>query len=158
MPTQLGWRSNVFGSNLEFVDEDSPLPVQLVPGTALAQPYNVYSVAILNTTNLAIIKGAPGFVIGWNIYNSSATVPLQVRLYDKLGMPVIASDAGVIRLRIGAMASALGGNNVQAPELPGTFFSNGIGICAVTAAPGTLADTDSSAPAAGSALINIYWV
>ncbi len=152
------WRSNVPGSKYEEVDEDSPLPTQLILGGLLTTPYNVYSLVIANTTNLQTIKGAPGYVIGWNIYNSSATVPLQVRLYNKVGLPVIASDASLIQIRIGVQASALGGSNLQAPELPGTLFTNGIGICAVTAAPGTLADTDAGAPAAGSALLNIYWL
>lgn len=164
MPTQLGWRSNVAGSNLEFVDEDSPLPVQLIQAAILAQGFNIFSLTALATTNLTTIKNVgPGQVYGWAIYNSSATVPAQVRLYDKGaalgGLPVIATDAGLIKVRIGVPATALGaGNNILMPGPVGLRFDNGIGLCTVTAAPGTLADTDSSAPAAGTLLVNIFWV
>lgn len=165
MGTQLIWRSNVPGSNLQDVDEDSPLPVQLVQAQALAQGLNVFSLTTLNTTNLTMIKPVAGQVFGWAMYNSSATVPAQVRLYNKgladggQGLPVIATDFGRIVVRIGVPSTSTGaGNNILLPGPVGLAFPNGIGLCTVTAAAGTLADTDSSAPAAGTLLINIFWI
>lgn len=164
MPVQLSWRSNIQGSNLENVDEDSPLPVQLIQAAAFAAGLSVFSLTAAATTNLTLIKATAGQVFGWAIYNSSATVPAQVRLYNKGinqgGAPVIATDTGRIALRIGVPSTATGaGSNILMPGPVGFGgFPDGIGLCTVTAAAGTLADTDSSAIAAGSLLINIFYI
>lgn len=164
MGTQLIWRSNIQGSKLEDVDEDSPLPVQLIQDALLRQGLNVFSLTALGTTNLTLIKPFAGQVFGWAIYNSSATVPAQVRLYNKGsntgGAPVIATDVGRISLRIGVPSTATGaGSNILLPGPIGLGgFPDGIGMCTVTAAAGTLADTDAAAIAAGTLLINIFWL
>lgn len=160
MPTQLGWRSNVLGSVLEFVDEDSPLPVQQIYPPGFAGGLLTFSITCLATTNLTLIKNLPGQVFGWSIYNSSATVPAKVVLYDKGGAaPVIASDVALISQRIGVPSTATGGgSNIMIPGPFGIKFANGIGMATVTAAAGTLADTDAGAPAAGTLLINIWYL
>lgn len=158
------WRSQIPGSNYEDIDEQNPLPVQIIQQELLRTGLNVFSLTCLATTNLTVIKPVgPGQVYGWAIYNSSATVPAQVRLYNKGlatgGAPVIATDTGRIVLRIGVPSTATGaGNNLLVPgPVALGQFPDGIGMCTVTAAAGTLADTDASAPAAGTLLINIFW-
>ncbi len=164
MPTLIGWRSQIPGSNIEDIDEQNPLPVQMIQDAVRASGLNVYSTVILSNVLNLIKPVGPGQIYGWAIYNSSATVPAQIRLYNKGlstgGVPVIATDTGRIVLRIGVPATTLGaGNNILLPGPIGFGgFSDGIGLSATTAAAGALADTDSSAPASGTLLVNIFWI
>ncbi len=151
MPTELGFRSTQPGfSGIEAVNEENPLPVV----QAIRTPYTTFSYRAAGGPDLVRVSTGPCVLIGWAIYNHAATERL-VRLYDKSSAaPVIATDNGLIRFRIGVPATATGaGSNFIMTE-PGLLLPTGLGFSITT---GMTSDTDATAATAGDVLVNLFW-
>lgn len=101
-------------------------------------------------TNLAVIKGAAGKLMSGLIQNLSAATK-YVKLYNKASAPTLASDVPVFTISVFANGA------VDLTNLLGSTghtFSTGIAL-AIT---GALADTDTTAVAAGDVVINALYV
>lgn len=124
---------------------DTTQPVSLAAATAGGSTSQSWiSAATINATK---VKATAGQVYGYAIHNTTAS-PKWVKLYDKgSDVPDPASDTPVRRL----LVPALGTDDRAIPG--GIAFANGIGFV-ITAA---LADTDTTAVAAGDVVVNLDW-
>ncbi|SRR6266702_437785 len=100
------------------------------------------------SNNATSIKGTPGTVYGYEIFNASAAIR-YVKLYNKATAPAPATDNALLRRVIGIPA----GGRVNA-TLSGLAFSAGIGIAAVTG----ISDTDNTSVAASDLSIDIEYL
>lgn len=108
-----------------------------------ATPYSLLSAA---TTNLTLIKAAPGKLTSILASNVNAAVR-YLKLYNKASAaPVLAADTPILRIALPA-----NGAPVAIDLGVGLDFSLGIGLALTTGS----ADTDTGAVAAGELMINL---
>jgi hypothetical protein len=105
-----------------------------------------------NDTVAVVVKASPGIVYGVQLGNIGA-VPGYLKLYDATSA-TCGTGTPVKRLQVPAAATAANGASVPYEfGLSGVKFSTGITYCFTAG----LADSDTTAPAASSYLINIDW-
>lgn len=121
--------------------------VGLVP--MVAGGLSTYSIIAANTNNSTLISAGPHNVYTITVYNPTATIA-WLKLYDKATAPNCGTDTPKERHMIPASTSGAG---AVIPSDLGTSFSLGLGFCIVTG----VADNDNTAPAAGSAVINVRY-
>lgn len=149
MATEVGWLSTVAGSTLEKVNEDNPLPTQVVMPTV-----RTFSFKAAGTTADAVVANpTPCKLIGWSLTNHAATERL-VRVYDLGRPPVALTDGGSIKLRLSLPATATGTITSEMLPQPGSqcFFGLAFTISTVVTS-----DTDTTAPTAGDVLLNLFF-
>lgn len=95
-----------------------------------------------------LVKGGPGQVFGWYLYNAAASVR-YVKLYDKATAPTVGTDTPLLTICL----PANGGANVFLGP-PGIQFTLGIGWGCVTA----VADNSTAAPSTNDVIANLLYV
>ncbi len=133
------------------MDEDNALPVQ-----TMALPVKVFSYLALGAADpLGVIAfGFPCKLVGWSNSNHKTT-ELNLRLYDLARKPAAATDAAYIKLRLGMNATAAGSTQHTIVPLPGIPFQFGLSF---TISTEMTSDVGVTAPTAGDAMINLYYV
>src|SRR6266851_2957761 len=111
----------------------------------MSRPVETYRNTSLVATGV-LIKGAFGFVQGWDLHNNAAAVRF-VKLYDKATAPVVGTDAPKLTIELAA------GQHVMNWTDEGLKFVNGIGIGGTN----LVADADTTAPTANDLVVNIYY-
>lgn len=106
-----------------------------------------------NTTGVEISAAARAVFGVTGSTNGAA--PLYVKIYDTATAPTCGSGTPVLRFEIPIASTNAngGGSNVPPLAAGGIALTNGLGVC-VTAG---IADADTTAPAAGVALVNLGW-
>lgn len=120
--------------------------VSIVPDASGAATDSVFHLISAATNNATSIKGTPGVVTGYEIYNNSAATKF-VKLYNKASAPNPASDTPVITIGLAANSPA----RLTLPH--GRYFSTGIALAAVTG----ISDTDNTAVALSDLAIQIFY-
>lgn len=108
----------------------------------------VSRVVSANTTNSTSVKTKAGKVIGWKCSNVNAATR-YLKVYDKAGAPNVGTDTPA--LTIGVPPA---GGDCYGLFPDGIDFTNGIGFGIVTGS----ADNDSTAPAAGEIVVNLFYI
>jgi hypothetical protein len=136
MPTQIGWRSNQPGSNLEFVDEDSPLPVQLIPlnygsmvvvsygfnrpadGTAYAAgdavSNSTSAPSVVTFTGAARTPGGSGYITKLRIITDQKANVARYRLHLFTSPPIAINDNAVQTILWNDRANRIGALSITA--------------------------------------------
>lgn len=153
MGTQINWLSTTPGSRLENVDDTNPFPVKLTDTPEL-KTFSYLALGAADALGVVVSAIAGSRLVGWSFSNHKTT-ELLVRVYDLARKPVAATDNLSIKLRLAMDASAAGTtSNVMLPA-PGALFPVGIGFTITT---GMTSDVDATAPAAGDAALNFFYV
>jgi hypothetical protein len=126
---------------------DSVIKTQDVPGTTGGVA--LYSQMVSANTTGILVKNAAGQLYGIHAFNTLST-PLYVKMYNKATAPTVGSDAVVARYVI---PGNTGGAGFSLAIPAGTPFTTGIGV-GIT---GGITDNNTTAPAADSAYINVYY-
>jgi hypothetical protein len=114
---------------------------------ATAGGLSVHRIVAAASNNAALVKGSPGQVFGWYIYNSNASAR-KVVLYNAITNPPVP---GTTAPKITLVIPASSGANVEFTN--GIEFDTGIGIATVTG----LADSDNTGVAANDLIINVLY-
>jgi hypothetical protein len=97
----------------------------------------------LNLTNAgSTVKNSPGVLLGWNLFNTNATVR-WVKFYDKATPPLTGVDTAKLTIPVANISFA----PFNFPH--GIPFANWIGISATANLP----DSDNTAPPANNIII-----
>jgi len=109
---------------------------------------SVSSTQVANNTTATVVKSGAGQLYGIEVYNNSATIA-YVKLYNATSA-TCGSGTVVQRAMIPANASGAGAisNNVN-----GVAYSTGITMCVT----GGYADSDTTAPAASTYIVNVLY-
>lgn len=111
------------------------------------------SVIAPSTTPAGVLmRGAPAYVLALELGNIGST-PAYLKLYNKATAPTCGTDTPVKRLIIPAAATAANGAGSNITFAAGVYFNTGLGYCIT----GGLADSDTTAVAANTVLVNIDW-
>lgn len=122
------------------VSDDAPLPVHvMVPGLSVFR-------AVGLTTTGQVAKDAPARLFGWYLANSGATGAF-VKLFDSASAPTVGTDAPIATLFVPPGAA------ISSEHPNGVAFAHGIAVAATVAA----ADSDATAPAAGTVSIDLFY-
>lgn len=108
----------------------------------------VSRVVSANTTNSTSVKAKFGKVVGWKCSNVNAATR-YLKVYDKATAPTVGTDTPVLTIGIPPA-----GGDCYGLLPDGIDFTNGIGLGIVTGA----ADNDTTAPAAGEIVINLFYI
>lgn len=124
-------------------------------GIAIAQPtvlvpdtfggLSIYKNIDVDETGV-LIKGGPGQIYGYEIYNASAAAR-YVKIYDKLTAPSVGTTTPVITIGLATLTA----RTLAIPQ--GIPFTLGIGIGATTG----VADSDTGAPGTNDIVLTIYY-
>jgi len=142
------------------VDINSPLPALAagtntiggaiaIPATTTAGTNSHSAIQPANTTAV-VVKASAGTVYELSLYNISTTTTAYLKIYDGLSI-ICGAGTPVARYLIPFASTGGAGSNVTIPL--GKSFATAITYC-VTAG---IADADSTAVAANTALINITY-
>jgi hypothetical protein len=109
-----------------------------------------FSYVATATTNAALVAGRPSALTGWSIVNTSAATR-YVRIYNKSSVPVPATDAALIALRLPLAAGQRSDVQVGANA---EWLSVGLAFDITGAA----ADTDTTVVTAGDVTVAFFYV
>lgn len=126
-------------------DENDNIRVGL--GVSLNGGAIPFKLIAAGTTNASTVKGAPGQVYGWFIFNNAAATR-HVKLYNTKLVPNVGVDLPLLTLAFPAGAAA---NVWMASGIKG--FTQGIGLATTVNA----ADNDSTAVTANDLIINVLY-
>lgn len=129
----------------------------LACGTLASDAQTVYTannfhLVAANTDNSTSLKAGAGTVYDVQV-SGIGSAPAYLKFYDKATAPTCGTDAVKAQIMIPAAATAANGAANNATFTVGKKFNAGIGFCVVTG----IADTDDTAPAAATFVINISW-
>ena len=99
------------------------------------------------SNNAQNVKGTPGQIYGWNIYNNAA-YPIYVKLWNKATAPIPGTDTPV--RTIGVQAGTQFSHNIGV----GMVFSLGIGISITKG----IADADNTAVLANDCAVDLSYL
>lgn len=102
------------------------------------------------STNATLLKASPGKITSGFVHNLTAA-KIFLKFYNKASAPTVGTDTPMFTVPIEAGQKF---NVSEAFDLLGVYFSTGVAY-AITAA---LADADTTALAAGDAVVNFVWV
>ena len=132
-----------------IASDQSTIPVTLVSsatGGDLVSASGSQAIVSAAGTNPLSIKGSPGEVTGWYIYNSNASAR-KIAFHNTAGTP----SAGTTPVYLAIVVPGLSATNVSFPT--GIAFSAGIAITTVTGLP----NSDSNSVAANDLIINVFY-
>jgi hypothetical protein len=123
---------------MEWIDRTAP-PVMAT-----------FSYVATATTNATLVASRPSALTGWSIVNTSAATR-YVRIYNKSSVPVPATDAALIALRLPLAAGQRSDVQVGANA---EWLSVGLAFDITGAA----ADTDTTVVTAGDVTVAFFYV
>lgn len=103
-----------------------------------------------NTNNSTLLKGQSGIILGAQV-GGVGSAPAYLKFYDKSTAPTCGTDTPSKVVIIPAAATAANGAASNVSISFGAVFNSGIGICVTTG----IADSDNTAPAAATFIINV---
>lgn len=127
-----------------------PAGSNTIGNVGLADPgTSNYSLIAANSTNATSVKASAGTLYEISLANLSTTTTAYLKLYNSASAPTCGSGTPVARYLIPFAASGGAGSNIALTL--GKSFSTGIAFC-ITAG---IADSDTTAVAANSAIVNL---
>ena len=127
------------------------------PSATAGSAFSTLKMLSAATTNATSVKASAGRLYGGQIANF-ATSPRYLKLYNKASAPVPGTDVPVLTIVLPGAASAstpvaVSVNQALTGDL-GVLFNTGIAF----ALTGAVADSDTTAVAAGDVLVNLLYV
>lgn len=113
---------------------------------------NQFHLVAANSNNSTLIRAGTVTVYGAQLGGIGAA-PAYLKLYDKATAPTCGTDTPSKVLIIPAASTAANGGGSNVSIAFGAVHALGLGICVVTG----IADSDNTAVAAATFLINIDW-
>lgn len=131
------------------------LALMAMAGSAHAQKFqadsqiNVTSLIITNSNTPVVISNKTATVYSIDGANNNGTVS-YLKLYNAVSLAACGTGTPFARYLIPGSVS---GANIETPNINGDAYVNGIVACVVTG----IADSNTTAPAASSGVVNIHW-
>ena len=108
---------------------------------------NIRSIQVANNTTAIVVKPGGGLVVALEGFTNS-TSTTWVKVYDA---PSVTCGTGTPKARYFIPGNTNGGGFVTGPVLD--LYTTGITVCITTG----YADSDTTAPAASTFVVNVHW-
>jgi hypothetical protein len=139
-------------ANACFVPYSATYPLSNAAVPTTSGGLSVKSFIVLNNTTSVAVKASPGQIYGITASSISAATPAFVKTYNiAQGSNTCGSNTPIQREIIPAPGAFGGGTNIFYPA--GIAYSTAISVCVTTGQ----ADADTTAPAATTYIVNVYY-